>query len=61
LGEIADSLLYYVICDPDSFTLVCVILIGYLAGHAESSRVERCLRNEPIGEWDSEKTSNKGR
>lgn len=53
LREVADSLLHDVVCHPDSFALVSVVFVRYLAGDAEGSGVERRLRDEAVGEWNA--------
>jgi hypothetical protein len=61
LGKIADSLLYYVICDADGFSLVGVVFVGYLAGNAKSRSMEWSLRNKTIREWNAKESGNEGR
>lgn len=61
LSKIADSLLYDVVGNTDSLSLVCVVFVSYLASDAEGSGVERRLGNETIRKWDAKNSSNKGR
>lgn len=58
LGQVGDALLDDVVNDSGgvAFRVTGFGLVGYLAGDTEGICVERCLRDEAVGEGDPEET-----
>jgi hypothetical protein len=60
LGQIAHALFNDMVNDTSRFALVGVIGVRFLACDAEGVGVERRLRNETVGEWNTDEAGDPG-